>query len=162
VGRRKSYSLTVGKKARKAQPLAKNTPEHKKKDKKGFRSFEELECWKACTEVRRFITELVKSYPKEEKFGIAGDMKRAARSTTHNIAEGFGRYHFQENIQFCRVSRGSLHELIDQLFTSKDEEFITDADYRKGRELIARALPLLNGYINYLSRQRDEFYCSEE
>jgi four helix bundle protein len=132
----------------------------KKKNRGGFRSFEDLECWKACTEVRRFITELVKKYPKEEKFGIVGDMKRAARSTTHNIAEGFGRYHFQENIQFCRVSRGSLCELIDQLITSKDESFISGEDYDRGRELIDRALALLNGYINYLARQKNEF-CTE-
>jgi len=139
-----------------------NRTEQTKKDKKGFRSFEELECWKACTEVRRFITQIVRTYPKEEKFGLAGDMKRAARSTTHNIAEGFGRSHFQENIQFCRVSRGSLCELIDQLITSKDEGFITDADYKIGRELISRALPLLNGYINYLSRQKGEFCRTDE
>ena len=49
-----------------------------------FRSFEDLECWKACTDVRRFITELVKKYPKEEKYALVHDMKRAARSTTHN------------------------------------------------------------------------------
>jgi len=68
------------------------------RSKQSYKSFEELECWKACTEVRRFITKLVKKFPPEEKYGLAGDMKRAARSTTHNIAEGFGRYHYQENI----------------------------------------------------------------
>src|SRR4030043_243622 len=96
-------------------------------EKESFKSFEELDLWKACSEVRRFITALLRKYPTDEKFGLAGDMKRAARSTTHNIAEGFGRYHFQENIQFCRVSRGSLCELIDQWITSKDEGFITDS-----------------------------------
>ena len=79
-----------------------------------------------------------------------------SRSTTHNIAEGFGRYHYQENIQFCRHSRGSLHELIDQLITSLDEEYITQEDYEQGRSLIDRALALLNGYINYLSRQKQQ------
>lgn len=73
--------------------------------KESYRSFEELDCWKACTDVRRFVTELLKSFPKEEKFALVDDMKRAARSTTHNIAEGFGRFHYQENIQFCRHSR---------------------------------------------------------
>jgi len=123
--------------------------------KESFKSFEELECWQACTEVRRFITKLVKNYPKEEKFAIIDDMRRAARSTTHNVAEGFGRYHFQENIQFCRHSRGSLHELIDQLITSLDEGHIAKEQYDEGRELIKRALSLLNGYINYLSRQKE-------
>src|SRR4030043_718570 len=123
-------------------------------EKESFKSFEELDCWKACTEVRRFITALLRKYPTDEKFGLVDDMKRAARSTTHNIAEGFGRFHYQENIQFCRHSRGSLHELIDQLITSKDEGFIQNIDYKKGRELISKALALLNGYINYLSKQK--------
>jgi len=120
---------------------------------KSFRSFEELECWKACTEVRRFITKIVKAYPKGERYSLTDDMKRAARSTTHNIAEGFGRFHYQENVQFCRISRGSLYELIDQLITSLDEEHISREIHDEGRKLIDSALPILNGYINYLQRQ---------
>ena len=123
-------------------------------ERKSFKNFEELECWKACRQVRKFIIQLVKKYPSEEKYGLVDDVKRAARSTTHNIAEGFGRFHFQENIQFCRISRGSLYELIDQLITSKDDGFISEAEYQEGRELISNALPLLSGYINYLFRQK--------
>ena len=122
--------------------------------KLSFKTFEELDCWQACREVRKFIYELIKKYPNEELYGLVSDMKRAARSTTHNIAEGFGRYHYQENIQFCRHSRGSLSELIDQLITSLDEEYITQDEHDYGRELISKALALLNGYINYLSRQK--------
>jgi len=124
--------------------------------KKSFTSFEELDCWKACREVRKFIYELVKKFFSDEKYGLVQDMRRAARSTTHNIAEGFGRYHYQENIQFWRHSRGSLHELIDQLITSLDQEYITQEDYEQERSLIDRALALLNGYINYLSRQKQQ------
>ena len=86
---------------------------------------------------------------------MVDDMKRAARSTTHNVAEGFGRFHFQENVQFCRISRGSLYELIDQLITSKDDDYITSEEYEESRTLISKALALLNGYIRYLSRQKD-------
>ena len=127
-----------------------------KDNKKNFKSFEDLDWWNACTEVRRFITELVKKYPKEERFSLVDDMKRAARSTTHNLAEGFGRFHYQENVQFCRISRGSLYELIDQLITSKDDRYITSEEYKKGRSLFTKALPLLNGYIGYLNRQKDK------
>jgi len=124
--------------------------------KKRFTSFEELDVWKECTKVRRFISKLVKKYPPEERFRIVDDMFRASRSTTHNVAEGFGRYHFQENIQFCRHSRGSLHELIDQLITSLDDGFIIKEDYSEGRSLINNALGLLNGYINYLTRCKEK------
>jgi len=70
--------------------------------------------------------------------------------------EGFGRFHFQENIQFCRHSRGSLYELKDQLICSLDEGFITKDEYEKGFKLIDTALALLNGYINYLSKRKTQ------
>ena len=116
-----------------------------------YKSFEDLQCWQACREVRIFITELVKSYPKEEQYSLVDNMKRAARSTTQNIAEGFGRFHFKENLQFCRISRGSLFELTDDLITSVDEGFISKENYNLGRNKIANALALLNGYIKYLN-----------
>jgi four helix bundle protein len=122
--------------------------------KESFKSFEEMECWKACREVRQFIAKLVKKYPQDEKYRLVDDMLRAARSTTHNIAEGFGRYHYQENIQFCRHSRGSLFELKDQLICSLDEGLITEDDKDKGTALIDKALTLLNGYIKYLSQRK--------
>ena len=80
-------------------------------------------------------------------------MKRAARSATQNIAEGFGRFHYRENLQFCRISRGSLFELTDDLITSIDEGFICQKDYELGRNKIANALALLNGYIKYLDHK---------
>ena len=126
----------------------------KKKNKGSLRSFEELECWKACRKVRQFIAKLVKSYPKDEKYRIVDDMIRASRSTTHNIAEGFGRFHYQENIQFCRVSRGSLCELKDQLICSLDDDFIKAYEYQEGMELIDKAIALVNGYINYLGKRK--------
>ena len=126
----------------------------KEKNRRSFRSFEELQCWQACRKVRQYISKLVKSYPKDEKYRIVDDMIRASRSTTHNIAEGFGRFHYQENIQFCRVSRGSLYELKDQLICSLDEGFIKAYEHQEGMELIDKAIALLNGYINYLSKRR--------
>jgi four helix bundle protein len=134
----------------------------KKKDKGSFRSFEELECWQACRKVRQYISKLVKSYPKDEKYRIVDDMIRASRSTTHNIAEGFGRFHYQENIQFCRVSRGSLYELKDQLICSLDDGFIKAYEYQEGMELIDKAIALVNGYINYLGRRKGSAVTNNE
>ena len=120
---------------------------------KSLKTFEDLQCWQACREVRIFITDLVKTYPKEEKYSLVDNMKRAARSTTQNIAEGFGRFHYRENMQFCRISRGSLFELTDDLITSFDEGYINEDNYQKGGEKISNALALSNGYIRYLNRQ---------
>jgi four helix bundle protein len=100
-----------------------------------------------------FITNLVKTYPKEEKYSLVDNMKRAARSTTQKIAEGFGRFHYKENVQFCRISRKSLFEHLDDLITSLDDGYISKEKYEKVREKLSNALAFLNKYISYLNRQ---------
>lgn len=127
-----------------------------------LKTFEDLECWQAATEVRRFVMHIVKKFPAEEKYSLTDDMRRASRSATHNIAEGFGRYHYQENVQFCRQSRGSLSELIDQFMTARDEEYISDGELREGRRRIDKAMALLNGYINYLLRAKRSALSNNE
>lgn len=122
----------------------------------GYRSFKDLECWKACLEVRRWFASVVKGFPKEEKFELVSQMKRASRSTTANIAEGYGRFHFQENIQFCRVSRGSLYELLDHLTVAIDENYITEEQNSEAENHIRRAISILNGYIKYLQQQKEK------
>ena len=121
-----------------------------------IRSFEDLQCWKLCTNLRRRLSGLIKNYPHHEKFLLVDQIKRASRSTTNNIAEGYGRYHHQENIQFCRQSRGSLHELIDHLIISVDEGYLSQEEYEDLKLEISTALKVLNGYINYLRKAKDQ------
>ena len=67
----------------------------------------------------------------------------------------------KENIQFCRHSRGSLYELKDRLICSLDEGFITKEEYEEGIKLIGTALALLNGYIKYLSKRKQQIANNE-
>ena len=122
-----------------------------------IRSFEDLECWKLGRDIRRKISELVKKFPKEEKYGLTDQLKRSSRSITNNIAEGYGRFHYQENIQFCRVSRGSAYEALDQLLEANDENYIDNKELNETRQLIDKFLNVLNGYINYLGRAKTEY-----
>lgn len=118
-------------------------------------NFENLEVWKECRILRRSISQLVKTFPSEEKFRLVDQLVRSSRSTTANIAEGHGRYHFQENIQFCRHTRGSLEEVLDHLICALDEEYITKSQLNDYRVQIDKCLKLLNGYIAYLQKQKE-------
>jgi four helix bundle protein len=80
-------------------------------------------------------------------------MIRSSRATTALIAEGYGRFHFKENIQCCRQSRGELYELLDHLIVAKDEAFVDESAYAEARQSTIRAIELVNGYIRYLQRQ---------
>lgn len=124
--------------------------------KESINSFEDLNCWMACREIRNYVYSIITKFPPEEKYSLSDGMLRAARSTTENIAEGFGRFHYQENIQFCRISRGSIFELMDQFITALDQDYISKEDYNKGRELLEKAKSILNGYIKYLQKAKEK------
>ncbi|MFQ5771697.1 MAG: four helix bundle protein [bacterium] len=74
-------------------------------------------------------------------------------SATANIAEGYGRFHYQEGIQFYRISRGFLYELKDHLISCYDFEYISKDLFEEGINLIETAKKTLNGYINFVKKQ---------
>lgn len=119
-----------------------------------LRSFEDLEVWKISREIRISISSLTKKFPAEERYRLTDQMIRCSRSVTNNIAEGYGRFHYQENIQFCRHSRGSLFELKDHLIIAVEEKHISEEDFKQYDSKINSALALLNGYINYLTKKK--------
>ena len=82
-------------------------------------------------------------------------MIRCLRSVTNNIAEGYGRFNYQENIQFCRISRGSLYETIDHLIIAEEENYISADELTNRKVQINKCLAILNGYINYLKKAKD-------
>ncbi len=117
-------------------------------------SLEEFELYQAARKFRQEVYRLIRLLPKEERYSLDPQMRRAAISVTNNIAEGHGRFHYQEGIQFCRIARGSVSELIDDLNICVDESY-GDAPLaarlkQDAYSLIAR----LNGYIAYLERKK--------
>ena len=82
-------------------------------------------------------------------------MIRASRSSTACIAEGYGRFHYQKTIQFCRQSRGSLYELIDHLDVALESGYIDDQQAGRLISNTKEAIRLINGYIKYLKERKD-------
>jgi len=123
-------------------------------------NFESLDVWKECRLFRKQISSTVKTFPIEEKYRLSDQLIRASRSVTANIAEGHGRYHFQENTQFCRQSRGSLTEILDHLICAFDENYINQIQLDEFRGQYEKCLKLLNGYIGYLQKQKNNSQSS--
>ncbi len=70
--------------------------------------------------------------------------------------EGFGRFHFQENIQFCRQSRGSICELIDDFNECHDNGYIDQSYTDELRSDAYHLIKVLNGYIFSIKRQQSK------
>ena len=121
-----------------------------------MKDFRELKCWQACRKLRRFVsTQVIPKLPKEEKYHLVDQLVRAARSTTANIAEGYGRFHYLDNAKFCSNARGSAYEVLDHLQIAVDEELITEEQFKTGENLVWDAVKLTNGYMNNLKKAKD-------
>jgi four helix bundle protein len=127
-----------------------------------FKTLEDLEVYKAAREFRKKIYKVIDRLPVKEKYSLADQMRRAAISLTNNIAEGYGRYHYKENMQFCRQSRGSLFELIDDLNICVDEEYLPSDAVGELKAEAGHVHKLLNGYISYLKRRKEEGVIQSE
>lgn len=115
------------------------------------RDFTSLEAWIKCREVKLFFyKKVLPKLPKEEKFNLDIQIRKASVSTTANISEGYGRYHYQEGIRFYRISRGSLYELKDHLISCYDLGYIEITLKQEGEVIIESAKITLNGFINYV------------
>jgi four helix bundle protein len=121
-----------------------------------MQTLDTLEVYIAAKVFRKEVVKTTNTYPKEEKFLLISQTKDAARSVTANIAEGYGRYHYQEAIQFCRISRGSLLETYDHLSSALDENYISTEKFAELKTQYENVLKLLNGYILYLKRRKQE------
>lgn len=120
---------------------------------KKYGDFTELDVWKLAHELRLKIYVLIKYLPRDEQYNIASQIKRSSASICSNIAEGHGRFHFQENIQFCRQARGSLEETRDHLIFIKDSQMIKKVSSIEYLVNVCEQIKLkLNGYIGYLKR----------
>jgi len=122
-----------------------------------IKDFTDLDVWKSAREMRRQIYALAKWLPEFEKFGLAAQLRRAAVSVTANLAEGYGRFGYQENVQFCRQARGSVYELRDHINTCVDEGYISGDEGAKLDAMLQRVAMLLNGYLRAtLARKQSE------
>ncbi len=94
---------------------------------------------------------MIPAFPKDEIYGLTSQIRRSSRSVGNNIAEGFGRFHFQKNIQFCRIARGFLFETLDGGIVALDENYISEEIFSKLSEYHDNnTLKILNGNIKYL------------
>lgn len=114
-----------------------------------YQKYTELDVWKQSRALASHVYELSATFPKSEQFGIVSQIRRCVVSVPSNIAEGCGRQHKKETIQFLSIARGSLFELETQLYISKDLLYITEDQLGVCLDKIENLGKLLNGFIRY-------------
>ncbi len=117
--------------------------------------FTKLDAWGISQELVLAIYLATKAFPKEERFGIIDQLRRAAVSITANIAEGWGRFHYADRIKFYYQARGSCCEAQNFLILSKDLGYIDGAEFDKLNAMCDRGFRIISGLIRSVEKLRN-------
>src|SRR5512134_1520098 len=91
-----------------------------------------LEVWvKAKDLAIRIYRQVLPLLPVEGKYGMNQQLRRSVQSISANLAEGHGRFYYQDNVRFCYNARGSLEETLSHLIFCFEVDFIPEALYKE-------------------------------
>lgn len=113
-----------------------------------MRNHKDLIVWQKSMTLVKELYKTTQSFPKEELYGITSQIRRAAVSIPSNIAEGYGRGHERELIQFLYIALGSASELETQLIICKDIGYVSEAVFNELNDLNVEIIKMLSALIN--------------
>lgn len=92
--------------------------------------------------------------PAEEKWNLNQQLRRSSLSISANIAEGHGRFYYQDNVRFCYIARGSLDETLSHLTFALEMKYISAELYKEFESEGEEIDKMLNGYIAFLKKSK--------
>jgi four helix bundle protein len=115
-------------------------------------NYKTLEAWKKSMQLVKNVYALVRSFPKEELYGLTSQLKRAVVSIPANIAEGTGRQYKKDTIHFLHIARGSLYEVETLVDIALMVGVMNEDQLNLIAPLVDETQKILNGFINHLER----------
>lgn len=118
--------------------------------------FEDIEAWKLARKLTRKVYALNRKEEFSRDFELRNQIRAAAGSSMHNIAEGFDADSTAEFIRFLRYKKRSCSEVQSELYVALDEKYITPEEFREVYDLAGEARACTKGFIKYLQRYAAE------
>ena len=116
-----------------------------------IRSYRDLEVWKAAVDMVEMTYRVTSEFPADEKYGLKSQMQRAAVSIAANIAEGYGRSHRREYLNYLSMANGSLAEYETHLIIATRVKFVNRNDAKLIWEQAKRVGQMLRKLMESLS-----------
>jgi len=120
-----------------------------------FNSFEEMPVWQKAMDLADAIFSVTESLPKKEDYGLTSQIRRAALSVSGNIAEGFGRKHTKDKLQFYYASRGSLLETKNALIYGQRVGYFSEVICNNQKKLVDETWKDMNALICTLHKRTE-------
>ncbi len=118
-----------------------------------LKSFQELEAWKKAHRLSLDVYSSTSTFPKEERYGLVSQLRRAAASVGANIAEGFGRRSTKDFVRYLEIASGSLEETRHFLILSRDLGYLNGKQYPSLNSACDEVGRLLGGLAVSLRRR---------
>lgn len=125
-------------------------------------SFERLNVWNDSKTLVKLVYQIIERFPKEEKYALCDQLRRASISIPSNIAEGTSRISLKEQIHYIEIAFGSLMEVYCQLQLSIDLNYITANDLQEIKNLIMRISKQLSGLKESMVKRLNESHFNHK
>ena len=120
-----------------------------------IQGLKKLQVWvRAKDYAVRIYKQVLPLLPTEEKWNLNQQLRRSLQSVSANIAEGYGRLYYQDNVRFCYNARGSLEETLSHLIFCCEMDFIPESLYKELESEGEEIEKMLNGYIAFLKKSK--------
>ena len=119
-------------------------------------SFENLKVYQLARQLVKDVYLLQNEFPKEERFALGDQVRRAAVSITANLAEGSGRQSLKEKMRFIEIAFGSITEVFCELQTACDLNYIKTEQLDELRPQFTEIAKMLSGLRNSIQKQLNE------
>jgi four helix bundle protein len=118
-----------------------------------MRNYRDLQVWKKTHDLALELYRVSQRFPREEIYGITGQLRRAAVSIGANLAEGCGRRTSTELARFVRIALGSASELDYQLLLSRDLGFMAAEEFTSASASLTEVRKMLTSFLNSVEAQ---------
>ena len=115
--------------------------------------FEDLNCWKKARQLTNFVYGISSKAPFAKDYELRNQIRRAAGSAMHNIAEGFDAGTNPEFMRFLKIARRSASEVQSQLYLALDRKYIDGSQLKTAYDLATEVKKLINGLLGYLNKK---------
>lgn len=120
-----------------------------------MRPHEKLDLWKKSVDLSVAIYKITEQFPREERFGLVSQIRRASVSIAANVAEGAARRTSKEFLNFLSIAQGSASELETELLIARRLEFLSTEDFATLVDQIDEIGRMITGLSNYLRTKLD-------
>ena len=117
-----------------------------------YSSFEDMPIWQRAMELAQRVFSLTEDLPRKEDYGVTSQCRRSALSVPGNLAEGFGRQHTKDKLNYYYASRGSLAETKNHLIYGQRVGYFKQSECLLAMKLTDEIWKELNALIRSLRR----------